>query len=496
MTSHDSGRAGTDAGGTEPDRTLEAVLGDSQRGIAGALRRLERITAALSGEGAAHPSAEGLLLELADLGAALARAATDSALISDVSAALGVSLEMGNFLQGGIRLLVPRLADMASVHLFDELGVLRRVAMIHHDPDVESELAALGQESEYESRSVLFVLGAAKGEPMLLPVSGPDVATDAAIDAEHEQMLRALGIGSAIAIPLTTRGEDLGMLGLIRLQGSPSFDSSDVDLAAEIGRRVSQAVDNAMQHQRRVQVARALQASLLPPALVPVPGADVAAVFHPASSGVEVGGDFYDLFPLDDHRWVLMIGDVSGSGPAAAALTAQVRHGARVAARAGLEPAEVVAAVNAALDETTGSEWFCTMVYAELVPHQDGIDLQVICAGHPPPLVVRAGDVEVVNRQAPLLGVMPNAVFPAERLRLGPGHAMVLVTDGATEARPPGGHGLGSFFGEHRLRQAVASAAGHDAKGIVDAVSAAVLGFAGGELSDDLAIVALRARQP
>lgn len=432
----------------------------------------------------------------AELREARARAAADNAFLADLSAALGASLDAGTILERGVRLLVPRMGDMVSVHLFDELGVLRRVALAHRDPEVESRLAEAGQESEYESRSVLAVLASAGGRPMVLPREAPDVAAEAALDAEHEEMLRHFEIGPAIAVPLTARGEDLGLLGLMRLAGSPAYDASELELVSEIGRRTSHAVDNALQHQRRVEVARALQASLLPPALVPVPGAEVAAVFHPASAGVDVGGDFYDLFPLDGGRWVLMIGDVSGSGPAAAALTAQVRHGARVAARAGLDPAAVVAAVNTTLDETTGSEWFCTMVYAELVPHEHGIDLQVICAGHPPPLVVRSGEVEEVACQAPLLGVMPQASFPAQRLRLGPGHALVLVTDGATEARPRGHHGIDSFFGDARLRQAVAGAAGRDAEGMVEAISAAVLDFSGGQLGDDLAIVALVAAPP
>ncbi|HLX87601.1 MAG TPA: SpoIIE family protein phosphatase [Acidimicrobiales bacterium] len=432
-------------------------------------------------------------LHRADLREARARAAAEHAFLADVSAALGASLDPGEILRGSVRLMVPQLADMVSVHLFDELGVLRRVAMSHRDPEREADFVANGQDSEYESRSVLATLAAAQGRPVLLSADAFAPPAGAALDAAHEELLADLDIGSAIAVPLTARGEDLGLLGLLRVSSSPALTENELELAAEIGLRTSHAIDNALQHQRRIEVARALQASLLPPALSPVPGAEVAAVFHPATAGVDVGGDFYDLFPVEDGRWVLMIGDVSGSGPAAAALTAQVRHGARVAARAGLEPAAVVAAVNATLDETTGSEWFCTMVYAELVPHEAGIDLQVICAGHIPPLVMRAGHVEEVDCQGPLLGVLPSAAFSAKRLRLGPGHALVLVTDGATEARPRGRHGLDSFFGEERLRQALASVSEGDAKSLVEAVAWSVLEFTGGQLGDDLALVALRA---
>ncbi|HUY63964.1 MAG TPA: GAF domain-containing protein [Acidimicrobiales bacterium] len=423
---------------------------------------------------------------------ARAESARHSAFLADVSAVLGSSLEVSPTLSRAARLMVPGLADMASVHLVDEVGSLRRVAMAHGDHAIDVALDSGDPADFYEARSVLLTMVAAADGPMLLPRPGMDMATDAAIDDEHERILRDLGIVSGIAVPLTARGESLGLLGLMRLAGSEPYGAADLELAAEIGRRASQAIDNALAHQRRVEVARALQASLLPPMLPEVTGVDVAAVFHPATKGVDVGGDFYDLFPLGDERWVLVIGDVSGSGPAAAALTAQVRHGARVAARAGLAPAAVVAAVNATLDETTGSEWFCTMVYAELTPHEDGIDLQVISAGHPAPLVLRGDHVEEVDCHGPLLGVIPTASFRARHLRLGPGDAMVMVTDGATEARSPLGHGLDMFFGDARLADVVRAESGRDARGMVDGVASSVLAFSGGQLGDDLAVVALR----
>jgi serine phosphatase RsbU (regulator of sigma subunit)/putative methionine-R-sulfoxide reductase with GAF domain len=431
-------------------------------------------------------------LHRADVRQARIRAAFANEVLADVSTALGSSLDLPSSLRRALVELVPRLADMASCHVLDELGVPRRLAVAHREAATDATLALSPQEAAHEARSLLATLQAAGTTPLLLS-PGTELARAVARDEGHLAQLEELGIASAIAVPLSAKGRQLGLLGLVRLAGSEPYTDEDLDLAAQIAVRASTAVENVLEHERRVAVARALQASLLPPELSPVPGAEVAAVFHASSAGVDVGGDFYDLFPVDDDRWVIMVGDVSGSGPAAAALTAQVRHGVRVAARAGLEPSAVVAAVNATLDETTGSEWFCTMVYADFVPHDDGIDLQVICAGHVPPLVVAGGSVEELECQAPLLGVLPGARFAARRLRLAPGHALVMVTDGATEARAPGQHGTDSFFGEDRLRQVVAEAARRDAQGIVDAVAGAVLTFAGGQLDDDLALVALRA---
>jgi len=430
-------------------------------------------------------------LHRAALRLARQRAAFANELLADVSASLGSTLELPVSLRRALTELVPRMADLAVVYLTDELGVPRRVALVHGDPETEARLAQAPEDAVYETGSVMATLVAAEGQPLLLPASG-DFVTETALDEAHADRLRSLGITSAIAVPLSAGARSLGVLGLLRLESSVPYTGADLSLAAEVGERTSAAVDNALQHERRVAVARALQTSLLPPALPDVPGAEVAAAFH-AASAAEVGGDFYDLFPVDDHRWVLLVGDVSGAGPAAAALTAQVRHGARVAARAGLEPEAVVAAVNATLEETTGPEWFCTMVYVELTPGSDGIDLQVICAGHLPPLLVADGRAEELEGRAPLLGVLTGARFPATRARLYPGQALVMLTDGATEARAADRARADSFFGEERVRQVLAASWGADAEGLVQALSKSVLDHASWQLHDDLAVVALRA---
>ncbi len=431
-------------------------------------------------------------LHRAAISRARMRAARDNALLADVSAALGSSLDSVTALHRALEELVPDLADFATIHLFDDRGTPRRVSQVHRDPQTDALLARLPVDGPQEVHDVLNVVVAAGRRPLLMEAGG-DPAKQWAVDGWHAAQTRPLGVASGIAVPLVSGGDLLGLLGLLRLTGSAPYTAAELHLAAEVGARASTAVDNALQAEKRVAVARALQASLLPPVLGEVPGAEVAAVFHAAGTGAEVGGDFYDLFPVDPQRWVLMIGDVSGSGPAAAALTAQVRHGARVAARAGLEPAAVVAAVNATLDETTGSEWFCTMVYAEIVPDDDGIDLQVISAGHVPPLVTAGRRVYELDCQSPLIGVVPGATYTARHVRLAPGQALVLVTDGATEARPIDDRGPGTFFGEQRLRRALASAAGRDAHGLVQTLAQAVLEHAGGRLDDDLVLVALRA---
>jgi serine phosphatase RsbU (regulator of sigma subunit) len=422
----------------------------------------------------------------------LERISDNAQFLADFSKLLSRSADVGGTLESTVRLLVPRAADMATVHLFDDIGVLRRAALAHRDSDTESKLAGPAEEG-IEARSALLRLAATGGRTVLLPAQGTSFVQQVALDEGHASILRKLGIVSALAVPLVARGETLGLLGLIRLEGSDPFDETDMSLAEEVGARAALAVDNALLHERQARVARALQAGLLPPIMSDLPGVEVAATFHPAGEGVEVGGDFYDLFSVDEGRWALMIGDVSGSGPGAAALTSQVRHGARVAARAGLSASEVVSAVNRSLDETSGSEWFCTMVYAELSVHEGGADLQITCAGHPPPLVMREGTVEEVGVQGPLLGVLPLANFAVRSTRLGPGHAIVMVTDGAVEARSGSEDTRGELFGQERLVAVLERCSGQPASAVVKAVADEVLEFSGGLLADDLAVLVVRA---
>jgi len=441
---------------------------------------------------AALPAAEELSAERFRQ---LERVAENARFLADVSTLFSWSLDVNETLNSTAHLMVPKVADMATVHLFDEIGVLRRVALAHRDPSAEDDMAESGDERGTEARSALLTLAMAAGRTAMLQNEGNTLPDQLALDEAHTRVLHELGVASALAVPLVARGETLGLLGLTRFESSDPYDPTDVAFAEELGRRAALAIDNALVHRRQADVARALQASLLPPTLSDLPGVEVAATFHPAGEGVEVGGDFYDVFPLEEGRWVLMIGDVSGSGPAAAALTAQVRHGARVAARAGLDPPEVVAAINGSLGETSGPEWFCTMVYAEVSVHDDGVDLRITCAGHPPPLLLRGTDVEEVGVQGPLLGVLPLARFGERAVRLGPGHALVLVTDGAIEARglAESAESGASFFGQERLVSAVERCADQPASAIVKSIADEVLAFSGGRLADDLAVLVVRA---
>jgi len=237
--------------------------------------------------------------------------------------------------------------------------------------------------------------------------------------------------------------------------------------------------------ERLAHIAHTLQASLLPPLLPDIPGLELASLYRPAGEGNEVGGDFYDVFELTDTQWALVLGDVCGKGPEAAAVTALARYTLRAAAiRNPRKPAAVLSELHHAMQRQRPDS-FCTVAYAVVRPDRRHVDL--VLGGHPPALLVRAdGRVEPVGGRGPMLGLVDRWSARSEAVRLVEGDTVVLYSDGVTEARR--GREL---FGEDRLHGAVADAVGGTAADVVDAIEAAVLEFSD-ELSDDVAILAAR----
>ncbi|MGW7431611.1 PP2C family protein-serine/threonine phosphatase [Streptomyces sp. NPDC054861] len=256
---------------------------------------------------------------------------------------------------------------------------------------------------------------------------------------------------------------------------------------AEAARRTAEA-DRA-----RLQDALAvLQRSLLPARLPSVPGLDAASYYHTASPD-RLGGDFYDLFPLDGKRWAFFLGDVCGKGPEAAALTSLTRYTLRAAALHDPDPVAALRTLNTALTEhyPAGETCYCTAVFGVLEPAGDdgSYALELASGGHPPSLVLRGdGRTEFLSTPGGLLvGILPDARFVAARTTLHPGDSVLLYTDGLTEARTGAARDL---FGDEALRDFVASRAPATPAGIVTALTGLLEGFGDG-LGDDTALLAL-----
>jgi serine phosphatase RsbU (regulator of sigma subunit) len=316
--------------------------------------------------------------------------------------------------------------------------------------------------------------------------------------------------GPVMLVPLAAAERTAGVLAVAATPGAPLWPAEDLALAEELGRRAGVAIENARLFAERAEIADTLQRSLLPRELPTVPGLDLAARYAPAGRGLDVGGDFYDVFrvthddaPWDDpdrDAWAVMVGDVVGSGARAAAATAIVRHTARAVSPHLRRPGAVVDAVNRGLLEAGGVEQFCTLAYGQVRACSDGVTVELVNAGHPRPLVLRAGGtVEETTAEGALLGQFSGLRHEPVQVKLGPGDAIVLFTDGVLEARRPRprvsapGAGPLSLFGERRLAHVLAGVSGASAEGIAAAVADSVTAFTGGDSADDLAILVVRA---
>ncbi|MGW1817265.1 PP2C family protein-serine/threonine phosphatase [Streptomyces sp. NPDC002125] len=258
-------------------------------------------------------------------------------------------------------------------------------------------------------------------------------------------------------------------------------------------RELLRARQDADRERERLQrLATTLQRTLIPPALEPVPGLDVAERYHFASSD-DLGGDFYDLFPLAPGRWGFFMGDVRGKGAGAAVVTSLARYTLRAAAVSDPVPATVLANLNSALTREFQEEEprFCTVIFGLLTSEGEGTGFHVVLAGggHPPAVLLRAdGSADhVPTPGGQLVGVVPDAQFTTATVELGPGDTLLLYTDGLTEARTSD---AGGRYGDEALLDFARHLAPASAPAVVDALTELLKGFGEG-LDDDTALLAM-----
>ncbi|MEW2812220.1 SpoIIE family protein phosphatase [Streptomyces massasporeus] len=326
-------------------------------------------------------------------------------------------------------------------------------------------------------RSSMRSLGLS-GSPtrQVTPGIGPTLATASAVG------------GETVVLPLVARNRVIGMLTL----GKPTdehFRQEILELAEDLSRRAALALDNARLYSERTAISQSLQRSLLPPGLPDIDGVEVDVIYRAAGEGNEVGGDFYDVFPIRDGAYGFAIGDVCGTGPNAAAVTGLARHALRLLAREGLSGPMVLERLNSAiLDEGTRSR-FLTLLYGELRPQEDGsAELKVVCAGHPLPLRLRQdGSVEPAAEPQPLLGVIEDLELYEQAVTLDPGDVLLCVTDGVTERREGA-----RMLGDDGLADVLTTCTGLTAGAVAARIMRAVERFASDAPSDDMAILAMR----
>ncbi len=305
---------------------------------------------------------------------------------------------------------------------------------------------------------------------------GPTLATASAVG------------GETVVLPLVARNRVIGMLTL----GKPTdehFRQEILELAEDLSRRAALALDNARLYSERTAISQALQRSLLPPGLPNIDGVEVEVIYRAAGEGNEVGGDFYDLFPIGNGAYGFAIGDVCGTGPNAAAVTGLARHALRLLAREGLNGPAVLERLNSAILDEGDRSRFLTLLYGEMRPQEDGsAELKVVCAGHPLPLRLRQdGTVVAAAEPQPLLGVIEDLDLYEQTVTLDPGDVLLCVTDGVTERRE------GSrMLGDDGLADVLTTCTGLTAGAVAARIMRAVERFASDAPSDDMAILAMR----
>jgi len=308
-----------------------------------------------------------------------------------------------------------------------------------------------------------------------------------------------LGLGFYAGAPLTTvDGFNLGTLCVIDHKPR-EFSSEQSDMLTELAAVVMDELELRLAARQTVsheltlreqaeRMAGALQQSLLPPELPEIGGAEVAALYQPADAGV-VGGDFYDGFG-GAEACVLVVGDVSGKGPEAAAVTGLARHTIRAAALWANSPSQVLSTLNRAmlLGRTgEGLERFCTVLLVYIDRVEGRLACRIASAGHPPALLLSGdGSVREVRSNGLPAGLYPDADFDEVAADLAPGDRLVLFTDGLTEARTPEG-----MLGIEGLAAGIATTTPRSAAQTIKDL-ADLIGSEDVEVRDDVAALVLR----
>lgn len=409
--------------------------------------------------------------------------------LATVTSRLAASMDYTATLREVVSSAVPYLADWGVVSVVEPHRV-RLLAFAHRDPERE-RLAA-----DFARR---YRPGPGSSVTRTLETGEPVVVTDVTAEqlaliapaSEYQELFGRLGIRHFASWPIRAPdGSIIGALSLVLGDSGRRFAPDDLQIARTVATRAGLHLANARLYSERTEIARTLQASLLPRELPAIPGADLAAAFLPAGDENIVGGDFYDVFHAGEGVWAAILGDVSGKGAQAAAITAAARHTLRAAAMIDPDPAANLTLLNRVLVADLAPSQFCTAVYARLCPSDDGIVVRLANGGHPPALVLRAdGTVEpVAGGTGPLIGILVDAEFAETEVRLAPGELLLLHTDGVTEVADGG-----ILLGERELRATLAARRGEPAAAVVEAVTAAALRLQRGTPRDDIAVLAIRA---
>ena len=406
---------------------------------------------------------------------------------------LRFSVDRADLMRRVTQAAVPRLGDWCSIHVTDEDADAPFVEVAHVDPEMVAFARDLQERFPYDPEAEIGVPAVIRnGQTEFHPHIDDHLIEEADIPLEARQILRSLALQSAIVVPLRKRERVLGAMQFVTTVGSRPYDLDDVTLAEAVAVRIASSLENLRLGEQQRRIAATLQQTLLPRVLPEIPGFEVAVRYWAAGEGTDVGGDFYDVFALDDGRWGVAIGDVCGTGPTAASVTGLARHTIRAAAWHDDGPAEVLARLNRAL-LASELDTFVTALHGELDPAAHRLRLAV--AGHPLPVLVQTDGTgarvgRLVGRPGTLLGSYDDPRIHEVEVDVPVGSVLVLYTDGVTDVAPPFG------LDEAALVDLVSEAAapGRCADEVADRIDAAIAGIRRIESrADDIALLVVRA---
>ena len=414
-------------------------------------------------------------------------AAMRAGFLAEASVTLDRSLDYLATLSGVADLAVPRIADWCAVDVHAG-GRLRNVAITHADPSKVPLGKRLMRDFYYPPDAPNGAPHVMRtGRPELLPEITDELLAANASSPEHYELLREFGMRSLMVVPMITRGHMLGTITFVTAESGRRFSLDDLTLCEDLARRAALAVDNSRLYSERAHIARTLQESLLPARLPELDGIEVAARFVPAGAGIEVGGDFYDVFEAGDGVSIVM-GDVCGKGADAAALTALARYTLRATVDGVRAPSEVLEQLNRAVLQPARRRPLHHRRLREPRPPRrrrapDAVDRRPPAADRPARRRPRragrhAGDADRRDRSG-----RPGR----RRRRARPRRPLFLYTDGVTDARAPE-----RILDTPDLAEIVAACGPGDPAALLAGVEKAIRDPGGAAPADDIAMLALR----
>ena len=414
------------------------------------------------------------------------RAEARATFLAHAGAILDSSLDYRQTLQRVARLAVPDVADWCSISMLDDRGQMYRLAVAHSDPAKDRlaheliEREALPPDAPAGAATVVHT-----GRTQVVEDFSDEMLIQSLRDKRSHEIVRALGLGSSISVPLIARGRMLGAISLLSVARF-GFGAEDVQLAEELARRAAVSIDNARLYTEHSRIAHTLQAGLLPRALPQIPGVELAARYRPAGELNEVGGDFYDVYLRSAGEWLVVIGDVTGKGAEAAATTALIRYRLRAAALRPGSARDLLGEVNRAM--LAQDARFCTVALLSIRPRaSSAAELSVCLAGHPAPLLLRGGgDGTTVGTRGTMLGYVDHPELFETHVDFELGDILLLYTDGLTPAAPPG-------WTVPQLHDRLRDCPTQDLDALLAHLEALAVSEAEGRPRDDIALLALRA---